>query len=76
MRLLYTMNETILRELYAHYASNGRGKGKKPFKSECIMIDDMYKLFLQDVDLEIKQFDILCAFAMSKMSVVEEVKAE
>ena len=70
------MNETILRELYAHYASNGRGKGKKSFKSEFIIIDDMYKLFLQDVDLEIKQFDILSAFAMSKMSVIEEIKAD
>ena len=36
----------------------------------------MYKLFLQDVDLEIKQLDILSAFAMSKMSVIEEAKVE
>ena len=70
------MNETNLRELYAHYASNGRGKGKKPYKSDFIMIDDMYKLFLEDVDLEIKQLDILSAFAMSKMSVIEEAKVE
>ena len=76
VRLLYTMNEGHLRKMYAHYADNNRGHGKKPFNCDWILLEDCYKLFLKDRPLNMGKDAIKYAFVMSKMSVVEETNQE
>ena len=66
------MNETKLRELYAMYSANERGQGGKSHNCDYMVLEDCIKLFTKDKVLAIKPALIKVAFAMSKMTVIEE----
>ena len=54
------------------YCANGRGAGKKAHNADYVTLEDMIQLFTKDKELAIKTAQIKVAFAMSKMTVVEE----
>ena len=71
-RLIYTMNEGHLRKLYGQYAAFGRGQGAKAFNCDYMNLEDCRRLLCDDKNLGLTLRQIMYAFTMSKMTVVEE----
>jgi len=72
-RLLYSMNEQNLRNLYSSYVANERGRGIKDNSCQFMVEKDCQKLILADAKLTgLNKYHVTRCFVMSKMSVVEE----
>jgi len=70
------MNDQNLRELYAKYVAEGKQTCKKDIRIEYMTREDCKLMFKRDTHLDIKEKDIMQAYAMCKMTVVEETNLE
>lgn len=70
------MNEPHLRKLYAQYVAEGKQSGKKDIRVEYMTRDDCKVMFKRDTRLDIPEKDIMQAYAMCKMTVIEETNFE
>ena len=66
------MNENAIRTLYKHYAHMNQGKDGKPHNADFMTVLECYDLFKNDCPLNMPQLTIHHAFALCKMSIVNE----
>ena len=72
VEVIFTMNEKALTELYRNYAAMNWGKNGKPFKADFMTVHECLQLLKFDSPLKLERAIIRQAFALCKMTVVNE----
>ena len=73
VEVMYTMNEKAIQQLYRMYAVMNQGKNGKPHNAEFMTVTECIQLMKFDSPLKLTRATIRQAFALCKMSVVNEL---
>ena len=68
----YTMNEKAITALYNHYAKMNWGVNGKPYNADFMTVNECISLFKFDSPLKLTRGIIRQAFALCKMTVINE----
>ena len=69
---VFTMNEQAITKLYKHYAAMNWGQNGKPYNCDFMTVHECISLFKFDSPLALTRGMIRQAFALCKMTVVNE----
>ena len=72
VEVIYTMNEKALQQLYKTYAEMNWGKNGKPYKADFMTVHECLQLLKFDSPLALERAVIRQAFALCKMTVINE----
>ena len=70
---MFTMNEKGLQQLYKEYGKMNQGKNGKPHNAEFMTVTECIQLMKFDSPLKLTRATIRQAFALCKMSVINEL---
>ena len=70
--MVFTLNETAMKNIYNIYAKMNLGKGDKAYNADYMVYEDCLKLMREDCPLKISRYTVREAYALCKMTVTSE----